>query len=1309
MKRQILKSLFALLVLVLFPLKAFASPSYIVVGYAPGYNSNPGYNFTGNFAGDIPWADLSHVYYAFATIGGTAAAMDDGSGVAAAICTQAHAHGVRCYISVGGANPAGQWGSVTTVANAQTLANSITSLIHYGGVTFDGVDVDWEFPTSAAVFNALLQQIRTNLNAITPGLAPSGKYTGESAEGLTMYLSPGSSVCGYGFTTSNSIVDWYTDSGYDLNVNVVGDQWNGALTDPGNTQFTNCNSNSMQLSILTVANWYNTVGYGGTIPYNKMVLGMPLYGRNVGGTTTTPDAVAFGGSGSGYNATAKEEVWGGNSMDTAQSFCDKMNWAIGAKGMKGIAMWDLGQGLPTNTNSMMTSIWNVINGSSACLTVGGGPGSPTATPTSTPSCGTLVADFESGSAQDNLGGFTSLSAGGCTLNPAPWGPTSGYGLSGTTYGARFYGTTTGCTYGPSLLVPLGVGATPKYNASAAGQNSEQFHIKITTGPATPATIVVGVVPTNGTTSGFQYNLVIQPASFGQDLTETVFFSQMAYAYGTVTTLDTTQLYQLYYEPLWPGNYDITVDQIEFVCAPTPTPTPTNTYTATFTNTYTPTKTLTFTATNTYTPTPTFTVAPPTNTFTFTPTFTNSFTNTPTKTNTFTNTFTNTPTITNTFTPPAPTNTFTNSPTKTNSFTSTFTYTLSFTNTFTNTSTPTFTKTFTNSPTNTLSPTNTGTPTNTFTGTVPPTNTPTNTLSPTKTDTNTNTPTNTLSPTNTFTNTPAIFTNTFTNTPTATFTPTNTGTFTFTGTSTFTSTNTDTFTNTNTLTFTNTPTVTFTPTLTFTGTQSPTATQPVVQVGNGANSPTNQTVPAGTSNQVVMQLSANDTSGENLQLNSLTLTFTGTGNAATGISSITIWKDPSGNGTTSGSSVLATVVSPFASGNSVVVNFSDIVGAGTTGDYLVTYNYSSGAPSGTYSVSVANAGALTGQGVTSGKSLNVIGAPVNGAIDTIVANTATFTPTNSFTPTSTNTPIFTFTSTSTLTPTPTFTATQPVVQVGNGPNSPANQTVPAGSSNQVVLQLSADDTSGENLKLNSLTLTFTGTGNAATGISSITLWKDPSGNGTTSGSSVLATVVSPFASGNTVNINFSDIVNAITTQDYLVTYTFSSGAPAGTYSVSVSTGAALMGQGVTSGKSLQVQGAPVNGAVFTINALTATPTFTPTATSSFTATFTATPTLSHTPVPVVTMTGPYPNPVSGTGTVSLNVTAPAASSLSWSVFTTSFRKVWDDTIPVPAGMTTIQWNMRDRNGIPVSDGLYYFRIQVNGLHSTTKIYKVLVLQ
>src|SRR3970040_822194 len=133
-----LKASFAGLVLLpgvlSLPSVVSAAPSYVVVGYAPGWNSNPSYNFAGNFPTDIPWSRISHIYFAFALANNTTVAMSNPNPTAAAICNQAHANGVRCYISIGGAS-----GNVwpTTTANAQTLADNIANLLTYGGAQWD--------------------------------------------------------------------------------------------------------------------------------------------------------------------------------------------------------------------------------------------------------------------------------------------------------------------------------------------------------------------------------------------------------------------------------------------------------------------------------------------------------------------------------------------------------------------------------------------------------------------------------------------------------------------------------------------------------------------------------------------------------------------------------------------------------------------------------------------------------------------------------------------------------------------------------------------------------------------------------------------------------------------------------------------------------------------------------------------------------------------------------------------------------------------------------------------------------------------
>ena len=146
--------------------------------------------------------------------------------------------------------------------------------------------------------------------------------------------------------------------------------------------------------------------------------------------------------------------------------------------------------------------------------------------------------------------------------------------------------------------------------------------------------------------------------------------------------------------------------------------------------------------------------------------------------------------------------------------------------------------------------------------------------------------------------------------------------------------------------------------------------------------------------------------------------------------------------------------------------------------------------------------------------------------------------------------------------------------------------------------------------------------------------------------------------------------------------------------------------------------------------TPTPTGTPTTTSTSTATFTVTstvtwtstktptasPTVSATPTPsatamvsTVTIGNPYPNPVSGTATVSIPVLAPTGSMAKWTVYTTAFRKIFDQTRAIPGNNGVLSWDLRDTWGNPVANGLYYVQVEVKGLIHGTKILKVLVLR
>jgi endoglucanase len=123
------------------------------------------------------------------------------------------------------------------------------------------------------------------------------------------------------------------------------------------------------------------------------------------------------------------------------------------------------------------------------------------------------------------------------------------------------------------------------------------------------------------------------------------------------------------------------------------------------------------------------------------------------------------------------------------------------------------------------------------------------------------------------------------------------------------------------------------------------------------------------------------------------------------------------------------------------------------------------------------------------------------------------------------------------------------------------------------------------------------------------------------------------------------------------------------------------------------------------------TFTQTLTPSPASTRTLTPSITQTILPAsgVIIGPPYPNPVLGAGPVSIQIQAPAGSTVEWGVFTTAFRKVLDRSNPIPGNNTALVWNLEDGWGTPVASGLYYLRLQISGPVKATKILKILVLR
>lgn len=291
--------------------------------------------------------------------------------------------------------------------------------------------------------------------------------------------------------------------------------------------------------------------------------------------------------------------------------------------------------------------------------------------------------------------------------------------------------------------------------------------------------------------------------------------------------------------------------------------------------------------------------------------------------------------------------------------------------------------------------------------------------------------------------------------------------------------------------------------------------------------------------------------------------------------------------------------------------------------------------------------------TSTSTATITRTPTNtptGTVTPVPTNTPTWSPTNTQTPT--KTPTFTSTNSNTYTPTPTFTV----------PNTPTFT------------------------KTNTSTFTWTVT-NTFTG----TLV--PTSTPTNTGTPTLT-----FTPTKTATLSFTPTFTNSFTQTLTATNTLS---PTKTATPTY-TGTFTWTSTATYTPTKTFTFTPTWTATKT-DTITFTPTFTPTDTPS--------PILTATPTGVPTaivISPPYPNPSDGTNPVTVALWLTGPSKVTWGVFTTAFRKIYEENDTLN-GAAWIQWNLKDKKGSKVSAGVYYIRVEVQtGTTKTRKILKVLVL-
>ncbi len=290
--------------------------------YGNGFKAVAYYpNWYGDFTSSVQWDKLTHVNYSFAlpNAGGTVDSVAGSAGVINSLIAAAHANDVKVNLAVGG------WSysdgslcaavfeqATNTDAKCQSLANSILALVDQYG--FDGVDIDWEYPTSssAAQFTAFMRYLRTGLTARGKLLTSAVQATGGT----------------YQTDEVLDMVDWINVMAYDGN------------SGSGHSPYS--------LMVNAFQYWNGTRG----VPAEKVVLGVPFYER--------PNWASYADivSADAANAYKDSAVINGTTVyyNGLTTMAEKATYA--AQNAGGIMIWEISQDSKNEDLSLLNAIYD---------------------------------------------------------------------------------------------------------------------------------------------------------------------------------------------------------------------------------------------------------------------------------------------------------------------------------------------------------------------------------------------------------------------------------------------------------------------------------------------------------------------------------------------------------------------------------------------------------------------------------------------------------------------------------------------------------------------------------------------------------------------------------------------------------------------------------------------------------------------------------------------------------------------------------------------------------------------------------------
>ncbi|PFH51321.1 glycoside hydrolase family 18 protein [Amanita thiersii Skay4041] len=250
-----------------------ATPAKIASAWYAGWHadSQPAFPLT-----QVTWSKYTHMTYAFAETApdvGTLSLMGSNPDLLPQFVAQAHQHGVKALVSVGGWTGSRWWSS--NVASAKNRTAFVKTLASFASkYKLDGLDFDWEYPGNQGIgCNTISSKDTDNFLAFIQELRkdPIGSKLILSAATATAPFvdakgDPSSNVSGFG-----KVLDFIAVMNYD-----IWGPWSPTVG-PNAPLDDSCAAPENQMGSATsaVQKWH-----AAGIPLSKLVLGVPSYGHS---------------------------------------------------------------------------------------------------------------------------------------------------------------------------------------------------------------------------------------------------------------------------------------------------------------------------------------------------------------------------------------------------------------------------------------------------------------------------------------------------------------------------------------------------------------------------------------------------------------------------------------------------------------------------------------------------------------------------------------------------------------------------------------------------------------------------------------------------------------------------------------------------------------------------------------------------------------------------------------------------------------------------------------------------------------------